>query len=122
MHIKFLGLRSLIYPAPDLAASKSWWTKTLGKEPYFDDGGYVGYDVGGFEIGLNSHSTSLIGPTTYIGVDDVEAAKEYLLEQGAKLLSGPIDVGENIILAEFLSPQNEIFGVIYNPNFKAHSQ
>jgi hypothetical protein len=50
MTVKYLGLRSLIYPAPDLKASKAWWSKTLGKDPYFDDGGYVGFDLGGNEL------------------------------------------------------------------------
>ena len=44
MAIQYLGLRSLIYPAPKLQESKAWWKKTFGKEPYFDDGGYVGSD------------------------------------------------------------------------------
>ncbi len=58
MSIKYLGLRPLIYPAPRLQESKAWWAKTLGKEPYFDDGGYVGFDLGGYELGLNSFSES----------------------------------------------------------------
>jgi catechol 2,3-dioxygenase-like lactoylglutathione lyase family enzyme len=49
----FLGLRTVIYPAPDLAASKAWYTALLGVEPYFDEPFYVGFDVGGYELGLN---------------------------------------------------------------------
>jgi len=41
MSISYLGLRSLIYPAPQLSESKAWWSKTLGKDPYFDDGGGI---------------------------------------------------------------------------------
>ena len=119
MNIKYLGLRSLIYPAPKLQESKEWWRKTLGKDPYFDDGGYVGFDLGGYELGLNSFSPDLKGPITYIGVEDVQAAIECLTRDGAKVLMGPMDVGGGIILADIQSPTGEVFGVIFNPHFKA---
>ena len=121
MSAEFLGLRSLIYPAPDLETSKAWWTKVLGKEPYFDDGGYVGFDLGGYELGLNSHSQTLKGPITYIGVNDVTAAVSELVAAGARVLMEPMDVGSGIILVDIYSPQNEVFGVIFNPYFKARN-
>ena len=119
MTVEFLGLRSLIYPAPDLAASKAWWSKVLGKDPYFDEGGYVGFDLGGYELGLNSFSQTLHGPITYIGVHDVEAAVAHLVTEGSRVLMGPMDVGGGIILADVQSPHGDVFGVIYNPHFKA---
>jgi predicted enzyme related to lactoylglutathione lyase len=118
MTINYLGLRSLIYPAPDLQASKAWWSKTLGKDPYFDDGGYVGFDLGGYELGLNSFSVELKEPITYIGVEDVQIALDSLTSDGARVLMGPMDVGGGIILADVQSPTGEVFGVIYNPHFK----
>ena len=118
MTINFLGLRSLIYPAPDLQYSKAWWSKVLGKEAYFDDGGYVGFDLGGYELGLNSHSQTLQSPITYIGVDDVQIAVDSLVADGARVLMSPMDVGGGIVLADLISPQGEVFGVIYNPHFK----
>ncbi len=118
MSINYLGLRSLIYPAPNLQESKDWWKKTLGKDPYFDDGGYVGFDLGGYELGLNSFSVNLKGPITYIGVEDVQAAVDSLVADGAKVLMAPMDVGGGIILADIDSPTGEVFGVIFNPLFK----
>ena len=119
MSMEFLGLRSLIYPAKDLAASKAWWIKVLGKEPYFDDGGYVGFDLAGYELGLNSFSTELKGPITYIGVPNVEVAVTELVAEGARVLMEPMDVGGGIILADIENPNGDVFGVIYNPHFKA---
>mgnify|MGYP006268296991 FL=1 len=119
MSIQYLGLRSLIYPAQNLQESKAWWSKTLGKDPYFDDAGYVGFDLGGYELGLNSFSQTLKGPITYIGVDEVESAVESLTADGAKVLMGPMDVGGGIILADIESPHGEVFGIIFNPHFKA---
>lgn len=40
----FLGLRTVIYPVADLAASKKWWAGLLGIEPYFDESFFVGFN------------------------------------------------------------------------------
>ena len=50
-----LGLRTCIaHVRPEqLEAAKSWYTKFAGVEPYFDQPFYVGYNVGGFELGLH---------------------------------------------------------------------
>jgi hypothetical protein len=47
-----LGLRSAIYPVGDIAAAKAWYEKVLERKPYFDEPFYVGFEVGGFELGL----------------------------------------------------------------------
>ena len=44
------GLRTVSYPAPDLAKGKAWYSKVLEKEPYFDEPFYVGFDVAGCEV------------------------------------------------------------------------
>ncbi len=49
----FLGLRTAIYHAPDLEEAKLWYTQVLGMEPYFSERFYVGFNVGGYELGLN---------------------------------------------------------------------
>ena len=46
------GLRTVIYQVTDLAQAKAWYTRVLEQEPYFDQPFYVGYSVGGFELGL----------------------------------------------------------------------
>jgi catechol 2,3-dioxygenase-like lactoylglutathione lyase family enzyme len=40
-----LGLRTALYPAPDLAAAKAWYTALLGQAPGFDAPFYVGFTV-----------------------------------------------------------------------------
>lgn len=50
--MKLLGLRTLIYPSNDLETDKTWWAQALGFQPYFDQSFYVGFDVGGYELGL----------------------------------------------------------------------
>lgn len=49
--MRFLGLRTVIYPAPDLAAAKAWFSQALGSGPYFDEPFYVGYNVGATSSG-----------------------------------------------------------------------
>ena len=78
----FLGLRTVIYPAPDLAAAKAWYAGVLGQDPYFDEPFYVGFDVGGYELGLNPQAEAV---EAYWGVDDADAALARLLESGAVL-------------------------------------
>ena len=48
----FLGLRTCIYRVPDLAAATEWYAKVLGFQPYFNEPFYVGFNVGGYELGL----------------------------------------------------------------------
>lgn len=52
MTVTLQGLRTDIYPAPDLEAAKKWWTALLGIDPYFDQPFYVGYSLAGYELGL----------------------------------------------------------------------
>ncbi|TMG98319.1 MAG: VOC family protein, partial [Betaproteobacteria bacterium] len=52
-----LGLRTAIYPAPDLQKAKQWYSELLVQAPYFDEPFYVGFSVGGFELGLVPEAT-----------------------------------------------------------------
>jgi catechol 2,3-dioxygenase-like lactoylglutathione lyase family enzyme len=117
MSTELLGLRTVIYPAPDLEAAKQWWTEFLGFEPYFDEPFYVGFDPGGYELGLLPDADPAEGALTYWGVDDVNGAVDAALEAGATLDAEPTDVGEGIITASVRTPDGSIVGFIYNPHF-----
>jgi catechol 2,3-dioxygenase-like lactoylglutathione lyase family enzyme len=118
----FQGLRTLTYGVKDLAAAKAWYTGILGFEPYFDQPFYVGYEVGGYELGLDPNSPvgtgERTGPLAYWGVDNIEAAFAQLVEKGAKGLSKPEEVGDGIKVAALSDPFGNVFGIIYNPHFK----
>ena len=113
----FLGLRTINHPAPDLDAAKAWWTKVLGIEPYFDEPFYVGFEVGGYELGLNPAQDPAVGPITFWGVGDVDAALARLLELGAEPFLEVNEVGGGIRVAAVRDPAGSIFGVIENPHF-----
>lgn len=114
----FLGLRTIVYSAPDLAASKAWWASALGIEPYFDQPFYVGFNPGGYELGLDPSGDPSAPPRTYWGVRDIAAATEQMLAKGAVAVDAVTEVGDGIKLGTFRSPAGDVFGLIENPVFK----
>ncbi len=117
--LELLGLRTAIYPAPDLEAAKDWWTAQLGVEPYFDQPFYVGYAVGGFELGLLPDGDPADGVLTYWGVADVRAAVDALLASGATEHRPATEVGDDIVTATVRTPDGSVLGLIRNPHFRA---
>ena len=117
----FLGLRTTIYKVPDIAEAKKWYIEILGIEPYFDEPFYVGFNVGGYELGLhpqtNKDEMGMGGVTSYWGVEDVKAVYENLLTNGAIANEEPTDVGAGIMVASVVDPWGNLFGIIYNPTF-----
>jgi len=118
----FLGLRTAIYHVGDIETAKTWYTLILGFGPYFDEPFYVGFNVGGYELGLHPSEGKTTdkteGVVAYWGVDDAGAALERLLEQGATGHEDLQDVGGGIKVATVKDPFGNVFGVIENPNFK----
>jgi catechol 2,3-dioxygenase-like lactoylglutathione lyase family enzyme len=117
MPIALEGLRTVIYPAPDLAAAKAWWTEYLGFGPYFDEPFYVGYEVAGYELGLLPTGDPADGALAYWGVDDVPAAVADAVAQGATEHVPASEVGEGIVTATVRLPDGSILGLIFNPHF-----
>jgi predicted enzyme related to lactoylglutathione lyase len=111
----FLGLRTVVYHAPNLAEAKEWFSETLHQNPYFDEPYYVGYNIGGFELGLDPEQTGWKQDIVYWGVSDIELAVERLISAGAELVDGIRDVGGGIRLASVREPQGNILGVMENP-------
>lgn len=114
----FQGLRTVIYPAPDLDAAKEWWSSVLGQQPYFDEPYYVGFNVGGYELGLDPNGDPEYGSITYWGVPNIEDAMGVLMGGGAQPHGDIADVGEGVRVATVLSPTGNLVGVIENPHFK----
>lgn len=113
----FLGIRTVIYPAPDLARSRRFFADLLGVAPYFDQPFYVGFSVGGYELGLDPAADPAAGAVTYWGVPDADAALARLLAAGATLRSAVGDVGDGIRVASVLEPAGAVLGIIENPHF-----
>ncbi len=122
MASSFLGLRTVVYKTTDLSAAKEWYADVLGIQPYFDEPFYVGFNVGGYELGL--HPAEGTPPedaeplaTTYWGVNDVEGVYNKLIAAGGTPVEQPSNVGGAIVVASVRDPWGNIFGIIYNPDF-----
>jgi predicted enzyme related to lactoylglutathione lyase len=113
-----LGLRTVVYSVPDIAAGKDWYSKALQRVPYFDQPFYVGFEVGGFELGLiPDGKTCLDGPLAHWGVENAAAELKRLEQLGAKIIDPAHQVGEGIIVGSVSDPFGNSFGVIQNPHF-----
>ncbi len=117
MSSPLLGLRTVIYPAPDLENAKEWWSNFLGFEPYFDEPFYVGFNVEGYELGLLPDADPADGAQTYWGVADVRQAVERAIAHGAIAVSAVADVGDGIVTATVRTPSGSVVGFIFNPHF-----
>ena len=115
--IALQGLRTVIYPSPDLDAARAWWSGVLGLDPYFDEPFYVGYDVGGYELGLLPTADPADGALVYWGVADVAASVATALAAGATEHAPVSDVGGGIVTATVRTPLGVVLGLIYNPHF-----
>jgi catechol 2,3-dioxygenase-like lactoylglutathione lyase family enzyme len=116
MALNLQGLRTVIYPSPDLEAAKAWWTEVLGEPPYFDEPFYVGFNVADYELGLLPDGDAEDGPLVYWGVEDMQVAFDEALEAGASIHEPPSDVGDGIITGSVISPQGTVIGFIFNPH------
>ena len=116
----FLGLRTVVYYAFDLEQAKKWYTEVLQLAPYFDTPFYVGFNVGGFELGLHPAESNdqLNGRcVAYWGVPDAANELARLISLGATPRSELQEVGGGIKVADVLDPFGNVLGIIENPTF-----
>ncbi|MTI19649.1 VOC family protein [Fulvivirga sp. RKSG066] len=118
----YLGLRTAIYYVPNLNEAKEWYAKAFETQPYFDEPFYVGFNIGGYELGLlpteNKSEEKSEAVVAYWGVNDAQASYDQLLAHGASSHGKPTDVGGGIITAEVKDPYGNVIGIIHNPHFK----
>ena len=116
----FLGLRTVIYYVPDVVKARDWYAQALGIKPYYDTPYYVGFNVGGFELGLHPKEgtpSGLGGGVAYWGVDDIVGCWQQLIALGATSISEARDVGEGIMVATVADPFGNHVGLIKNSSF-----
>jgi lactoylglutathione lyase len=120
--MSFQGLRTVCYKVDDIEQAKEWYTKVLGIPPYFDEPFYVGFNVAGYELGLQPKEHDSDVPSSsvvaYWGVEDVQTTYDHLISKGAKPIEKPTNVGGELMVATVMDPWGNAFGIIYNPEFK----
>ena len=117
----FQGLRTVIYHVDDLDKAKAWYAEVLGVAPYFDEPFYVGFNVGGFELGLDPDLKGVTkgsNVVAYWGVKDIDVAYQRVLELGAQQQMEVQEVGGGIRVGTVTDPFGNVVGIIENPNFK----
>jgi len=116
-----LGLRTTIYKVFDLMDAKEWYTKVFQVQPYFDEEFYVGFNIGGYELGLQPEylmTEKHDSVVSYWGVENVEAEFKRILGLGAVSHEEPQNVGGDIVVATVKDPWDNTIGLIYNPEFR----
>jgi predicted enzyme related to lactoylglutathione lyase len=118
-----LGLRTAVYHVPDLEGAKAWYASAFQTKPYFDEPFYVGFNIGGYELGRdpNGKTSGAGGSVAYWGVAKIEQAVAHFTAVGAELRSPTQEVGEGIKVATFADPFGNLIGLIENPHFSAAS-
>lgn len=108
------SMQTVIYPVKDLAQAKTVFAGLLGVEPLMDAPYYVGYRVGGVDVGLDpgGHSQGMTGPVAYWTVDDIEATLQRLLDAGAETQQPVRDVGGGKLVAIVTDAEGNAIGLI----------
>lgn len=117
-----LGLRTAIYKVDQLEEAKAWYSKAFKTKPYFDQPFYVGFEIGGYELGLMPDSQKAAEKSANVhvlwGVEDIMTEFERLIELGATVYEEPENVGGELMVATLKDPWGNLLGLIYNPHFK----
>src|SRR6185503_14074809 len=96
----FQGLGTVIYAAPDLERAKEWYAKAFQQEPYFDQPFYVGFNIAGYELGLDPNGSATGsgrgGSIAYWRVEDLQRVVDHFVATGATVVSPLNDVGDGI--------------------------
>lgn len=120
MKTKILGLRTTIYKVSDLAKAKKWYAGVFETPPYFDEPFYVGFNIGGYELGLQPEENTGVkadNVLSYWGVENVDVEYKRFLAAGATEHEAPQNVGGEIVVASVKDPWGNVIGLIYNPHF-----
>lgn len=110
-----LGLRTAIYKVDDLAKATAYYTKVVGHAPYFNEPFYVGFNVGGYELGLIPDGDDGI---SYWGTNDINAEFARMRALGATVYFDVKDVGDGVRVGALRDVCGNVFGLIENPHFK----
>ncbi len=117
-----LGLRTAKYTATDLQAAKAWYQQLTGVAPYFDEPYYVGFNVGGFELGIVPESGAgrdrPEAGVAYWGVSNADSAWARLLQLGATPQEPLQGVGGGVKIGAVHDPFGNVLGIVENPNFR----
>jgi len=116
------GMGTVIYHVSDLDRAKAWYATAFGQQPYFDQPFYVGFNIGGYELGLDpdpkAGTSGPGGSVAYWRVDAIAETLEHFVGAGATVVSPVQDVGDDIKVAKVADPFGNVIGLLENPHFR----
>jgi len=116
------GLGTVIYHVPDLERAKAWYATAFQQQPYFDEPFYVGFNIAGYELGLDPNQAlsqaGRGGVVAYWRVADIESAVQHFVAAGATVVAPAQGVGDGIKVATVADPFGNPVGLIENPHFQ----
>jgi len=120
-HNMIAGLATVIYRVTDLDRARAWYSSAFQEAPYFDQPFYVGFSIGGYELGLDPDpsggKTGPGGSVAYWRVASLDAAVAHFVASGAAVVAAAQEVGEGIKVATVSDPFGNLIGLIENPHF-----
>jgi predicted enzyme related to lactoylglutathione lyase len=120
-HHMIAGLATVIYRVTDIDRAKAWYSSAFQQTPYFDQPFYVGFSIGGYELGLDPDPagarTGPGGSVAYWRVSALEVAVAHFIASGAAVVAPAQDVGDGIKVATVSDPFGNLIGLIENPHF-----
>lgn len=115
------GLGTVIYHVTDLNRAKAWYAAAFQQQPYFDEPFYVGFNIAGYELGLDPNDavtkSGRGGSVAYWRVAEIDLGLQHFVKSGAVVVSPIQDVGEGIKVATVADPFGNLIGLIENPHF-----
>ena len=125
-HVRMIrGLGTVIYPVSDLPRAKAWYAVAFQQQPYFDQPFYVGFEIGGYELGLDPDATQQTAGragVAYWRVGDLAEALDHFTRHGASVVAPAQDVGGDVKVAVVADPFGNPIGLIENPGFRVASE
>lgn len=119
MNTQILGLRTAIYKVNNIKEAKEWYSKVFQTTPYFDEPYYVGFNIWGYELGIQAEETPKgENIAVFWGVNDIQSSYQHFIDCWAKEEEKPMNVGGEIMVATIKDPWNNLIGLIYNPEYK----
>ena len=108
-------LRTIICHVNDLQKAKEWYIQLTGIQPYFGEVFYVGFDVNGYELGLDPDMSGIKEgnhTAAYRAAEDIQAAVEKAVSLNAAIISPVANVGGTIETAIIADPFRNHIGFI----------
>ena len=108
------GIKTVLCPVSDLAASKAVYAALLGVPPQADASYYVGFEAAGQHIGLvpGGGPQGMTSPVAYWHVADIEAKLAEVTAAGASVHEPAHDVGGGRLVATVTDPDGNVLGLL----------